>query len=94
MGRTVQKVNADDVVPVAEARSSLFFLASSVELPDVLTFVFSWQRYQLCVRTKYRGTEHRSLVHKSVSRICHPHSYAHKPRKTVAPTVLMLEIQI
>jgi len=57
MGRNGQKVRADDVVPVAEARSSLFLLASSVELPDVLTFVFSWQGYQLCIRTKYRGTE-------------------------------------
>jgi len=59
MGRNGQKLKADDVVPVAEARSSLLpLLASSVELPDVLTFVFSWQGYQLCLRTKYRGTEH------------------------------------
>jgi len=58
MGRNGQKVKADDVVPVAEARSSLLLLASSVELPDILTLVFSWQGYQLCVRTKYRGTEH------------------------------------
>jgi len=58
MGRNGQKVKADDVVPVAEARSSLFLLASSVELPDILTFVFSWQGYQLCIRTKYRGTQH------------------------------------
>jgi len=37
-----------------------FLLASSVEFPDVpdVTFVFSWQCYQLCIRTKYRGTEH------------------------------------
>jgi len=35
-----------------------FLLASSVELPHVLTFVFSWQGYQLCIRTKYRGIEH------------------------------------
>jgi len=59
MGRNGQKVKADDVVPVAEARSFLLPLASSVELPDVLTLVFSWQGYKLCIRTKYRGTEHR-----------------------------------
>jgi len=57
-GRNGPKVKAADVVPVAEARSSFLLLLSSVELPDVLTFVFSWQRYQLCIRTKYRGTEH------------------------------------
>jgi len=50
MGRNGQKVKADDVVPVAEARSSLL-PGGSVELPDVLTFVFSWQGYQLCIRT-------------------------------------------
>jgi len=41
-----RKVKADDVVPIAKARSSLLLLASSAELPDVLTFVFSWQGYQ------------------------------------------------
>jgi len=58
MGSNGPKVKAADVVPVAEARSSLLLPPSSVELPDVLTFVFSWQGYQLCIRTKYRGTEH------------------------------------
>jgi len=39
-----------------------------VELPDVLTFVFSWQGYQLCIRTKYRGTEqavYENVLHDS-----------------------------
>jgi len=61
MGRNGPKVKAADVVPVAEARSSLLLPPSSVELTDVLTFVFSWQGYQLCIRTKYRGTEHAAL---------------------------------
>jgi len=33
-------------------------LSRSVGLPDLLTFFFSWQGDQLCIRTKYRGTEH------------------------------------
>jgi len=36
-----RKVKADNVVPVAEASSSLLLLTSSVELTDVLTIVFS-----------------------------------------------------
>jgi len=30
---------------------------------------------------------------KFVSSVCHAHSNAHKPRKTVAPTALMLELK-
>jgi len=37
-------------------------LSRSVGLPDVLTFVFSWQGYQLCIRTKYRGTEQFDFI--------------------------------
>jgi len=37
-------------------------LSRSVGLPDLLTFVFSWQGDQLCTRTKYRGTEQHVFV--------------------------------
>jgi len=57
-----RKIKEDNVVPVAEACSSHCPSPSFVGLPDLLTFVFSWQGDQLCIRTKYRGTEHQHLL--------------------------------
>jgi len=62
MGRNGQQIKEANVVPVAEACSSHCPSPSFVVLPDLLTFVFSWQGDQLCIRTKYRGTEHLLYV--------------------------------
>jgi len=37
------------------------------------------------------GVQIPDTQRKFVSAMCHAHSYAHKPPKTVVPTVLMLE---
>jgi len=56
------KIKEDHVVLVAEACSSHCPSSSFVGLPDLLTFVFSWQGDQLCIRTKYCGTEHSLIL--------------------------------
>jgi len=73
----------------------IFVVAARIELTTAGIAVESTTAASETIRARLLrfGVQISELLtqRKFVSAMCHAHSYAHKPPKAVAPTVLMLE---